>query len=85
MALKSSAHLFEVNSFFTAELGKNNKLTAKKSIHVMLDIPLRRRKFYLMVNNVTTRLDNIEEACRNDFCNISSEFNSIKTRTPKYT
>ena len=32
-----------------------------------------------MVNNVTTRLDNIEEACRNDFGNISSEFTSIKT------
>ena len=74
-----SARLSEVNSFFTAELGKNNKLTAKKSIHVMLDIPLRRRKFYLMVNNVTTRLDNIEEACCNDFGNISSEFTSIKT------
>jgi len=32
-----------------------------------------------MANNVTTRLDNIEEACRNDFGNISSEFTSIKT------
>src|SRR5204863_1439773 len=32
-----------------------------------------------MVNNVTTRLDNIEEACRNDFGNVSSEFTSIKT------
>ncbi|GES93751.1 hypothetical protein GLOIN_2v1842500 [Rhizophagus clarus] len=32
-----------------------------------------------MVNNATTRLDNIEEACRNDFGNISSEFTSIKT------
>ena len=32
-----------------------------------------------MVDNVTTRLDNIEEACRNDFGNISSEFTSIKT------
>ncbi|CAG8598995.1 876_t:CDS:1 [Ambispora gerdemannii] len=32
-----------------------------------------------MVNNVTTKLDNIEEACRNDFGNISSEFTSIKT------
>ena len=31
-----------------------------------------------MVNNVTTRLDNIEEACRNDFGNISSEFNSVR-------
>ena len=28
---------------------------------------------------MTTRLDNIEEACRNDFGNISSEFTSIKT------
>ena len=28
---------------------------------------------------MTTRLDNIEEACRNDFGNVSSEFTSIKT------
>jgi RNase adaptor protein for sRNA GlmZ degradation len=32
-----------------------------------------------MVDNVITRLNNIEEACRNDFGNISSEFTSIKT------
>ncbi|GES94128.1 hypothetical protein GLOIN_2v1842500 [Rhizophagus clarus] len=33
----------------------------------------------IFINNATTRLDNIEEACRNDFGNISSEFTSIKT------
>ena len=32
-----------------------------------------------MVDNVITRLNNIEKACRNDFGNISSEFTSIKT------
>src|SRR5436305_7965018 len=37
------------------------------------------QKILLMVNNVTTRLDNIEEACCNDFGNVSSEFTSIKT------
>jgi tetrahydromethanopterin S-methyltransferase subunit G len=37
------------------------------------------QKILSMVNNVTTRLDNIEEACHNDFGNISSEFTSIKT------
>jgi hypothetical protein len=31
-----------------------------------------------MVNNVTIRLDNIEEACHNNFDNISSEFTLIK-------
>ncbi|PKC05723.1 hypothetical protein RhiirA5_501886 [Rhizophagus irregularis] len=31
---------------------------------------------FSLVDNVTTRLNNIEEACRNDFGNISSEFTS---------
>ncbi|POG70075.1 hypothetical protein GLOIN_2v1620909 [Rhizophagus irregularis DAOM 181602=DAOM 197198] len=37
------------------------------------------QKILSMINNATTRLDNIEEACRNDFGNISSEFTSIRT------
>ena len=43
------------------------------------DFTREAQRIFSMVNNVTTRLDNIEEACRNDFGNISSEFTSIKT------
>src|SRR6266498_5418727 len=76
-----SARLSEVNSSFTAELGKNNnKLTAEITKINSRDAGYisEAQKILSMVNNVTTRLDNIEEACRNDFGNISSEFTSIK-------
>ena len=74
--------LSEVNSSFTAELGKNNnKLTAEIAKINSRDAGYvsEAQKILSMVNNVTTRLNNIEEACRNDFGNISSEFTSIKT------
>jgi hypothetical protein len=57
-----SARLSEVNSSFTAELGKNsNKLTAeiKKINSRDAGYASEAQKILLMVNNVTTRLDNI--------------------------
>ena len=82
-----SACLSEVNSSFTAELVRNNnnnnelnkKLTGEIVKINSRDAGSEAQKILSMVNNVTTRLDNIEEACRNDFGNISSEFTSIKT------
>jgi nucleoside-triphosphatase THEP1 len=81
-----SARLFEVNSTFTAELVRNNNELNKKLTREIAKINSRdagyvseAQKILSMVDNVTTRLDNIEEACRNDFGNISSEFTSIKT------
>ena len=83
---KLSAHLSEVNSTFTAELVRNNSELNKKLTGEIAKINSRdagyvseAQKILSMVNNVTTRLDNIEEACRNDFGNISSEFTSIRT------
>ena len=85
IANKFSARLFEVNSTFTMELVRNNNELNKKLIREIAKINLRdagyifeMQKILSMVNNVTTRLNNIEEACRNDFGNISSEFTSIK-------
>ncbi|RIA95565.1 hypothetical protein C1645_861199, partial [Glomus cerebriforme] len=69
-------------SSLTAEPGKNNnKLTAEIAKINSRDAGYasEAQKILSMANNVTTRLDNIEEACRNDFGNISSEFTSIRT------
>jgi len=77
-----SARISEINSTFTAELSKNNnKLTAKINKIDSHDAgyAFKAQKILSIVNNVTIRLDNIEKACCNDFCNILSEFNSIKT------
>src|SRR6266498_775381 len=74
--------LSEVNSSFTTKLGKNNnkliaeiaKINSRDASYVS-----KVQKILSMINNVTTRLDNIKEARHNDFGNISSEFTSIKT------
>src|SRR3989475_172595 len=86
IANEFSARLFEVNSTFTAELVRNNNELNKKLTGEIAKINSRdagyvseAQKILSMVNNVTTRLDNIEEACCNDFGNVSSEFTSIKT------
>ena len=85
IANELSARLSEVNSTFTAELVRNNNELNKKFTAEIAKINSRdagyaseAQKILLMVDNVTTRLNNIEEACRNDFGNISSEFNSVK-------
>ena len=84
IASELSARLSEVNSSFTAELGKNNnKLTAKIAKINSRDAGYV-SEAQKILSMVTTRLDNIEEACRNDFGNVSSEFTSIKTRAPNF-
>ena len=86
IANELSARLSEVNSTFTAELVRNNNELNKKLTAEIAKINSRdagyvseAQKISSIVDNVTTRLDNIEEAWRNDFGNISSEFTSIKT------
>ena len=85
IANEFSAHLFEVNFTFTAELIRNNNELNKKLIGEIAKINLydisyifEAQKILSMVNNVTTKLDNIKKACYNNFSNISSEFTSIK-------
>ncbi|RGB23918.1 hypothetical protein C1646_773810 [Rhizophagus diaphanus] len=83
IANELSACLFKINSTFTAELVRNNNELNKKLITEIAKINSRDAGYVSeaqkIFNNTTTRLDNIEEACRNDFGNISSEFTSIKT------
>ena len=37
-----------------------------------------------MVNNVTTRLDNIEEACRNDFASVNASIGALQNGLIQY-
>ncbi len=74
-------HLSEVNSTFTVKLSKNNNklITEINKINSYdAEYASKMQKILLMINNVTTRLENIKKACYNDFGNISSEFTSIK-------
>jgi len=67
------------------ELVRNNNELNKKLTAEIVKINSRDAGYVSeaqkIFNNVTTRLDNIEEAYRNDFGNISSKFTSIKTFT----
>jgi len=75
----------DINSTFTAKLDRidndlNNKLTAEAEKNKARDDDFTKetQKIFSMISTVTKRLDRIEEACHNDFGNISSEFTSIK-------
>ena len=85
-------HIFEdftpsilLSAFFLIYVIRNNNELNKKLIGEIAKINSRdagyfseAQKILSMVNNVTTRLNNIKEACCNDFGNILSEFTSIK-------
>ena len=68
----------DINSTFTAELGRinndlNNKLTADTEKNKARDDNFTRKaqKIFSMVNNIITKVNNIEEACRNEFSRIN--------------
>ncbi|GBB89618.1 hypothetical protein RclHR1_16350008 [Rhizophagus clarus] len=64
----------EIENIFSKLTAEIKKINTRDAEYVS-----EAQKILSMVNNATTRLDNIEETCRNDFDNISSEFTSIKT------
>ena len=79
-----SAHDTQTFADNTAELRRiyakiNNKLTAEiRKIKARDDDLIKEaQKILSMVNNLTARLNTIEEACRNNFGRISSEMHSI--------
>src|ERR1044072_7501945 len=81
-----SAHDTQTFADNNAELGRiyaeiNNKLTAEIGKIKARDDDLTKeaQKILSMVNNLTTRLNTIEEACRNNFGRISSINASIET------
>src|SRR6266496_2467437 len=70
---KLSARLSEVNSSFTAELGKNNnKLTAE-----IKNFKAHDAGYIIEAQKILGRLNNIEEACHNDFGRIRSLEESV--------
>ena len=73
---KLSARLSEVNSSFTAELGKNNnKLTAE-----IKNFKAHDAGYIIEAQKILGRLNNIEEACHNDFGRIRSLEESVTSR-----
>jgi len=71
-----SARLSEVNSSFTTEFSKNNnKLTIE-----ITKINSRDASYAKEVQKILGRLNNIKEACHNDFSNIRSLVKSITSR-----
>ncbi|GES84381.1 hypothetical protein GLOIN_2v1791145 [Rhizophagus clarus] len=68
----------DINSIFTEKLDRinndlNNKLTAEAEKNKARDDDFT-KKIFSMISTVTERLDRIEKACRNDFGNISANF-----------
>ena len=87
IANELSARLFEVNSTFTAELVRNNNELNKKLTGEIAKINSRdagyaseAQKIFSMVNNITTKVNNIEKACRNDFCRINVVIEDLQNR-----
>ena len=77
IANELSARLSEINTTFTAELVRinndlNNKLTAE-----IEKIKARDAGYATEAQKILGRLNNIEEACHNDFGSITSRFMSI--------
>jgi len=69
-----STFIAEINEIY-AEI--NRKFTEKDEKNKARDDDFTNES-QSMISTVTERLDRIEEACHNDFGNISSEFTSIK-------
>ncbi|RIA95472.1 hypothetical protein C1645_734080 [Glomus cerebriforme] len=68
----------DINSIFTVELGRinndlNNKLTAEAEKNKARDDDFTReaQKIFSIVNNITTKVNNIKEACHNEFGRIN--------------
>ncbi|PKY62221.1 hypothetical protein RhiirA4_488330 [Rhizophagus irregularis] len=60
---------FKTTSFSSSEIGK---IKTRDD-----DLTKEAQKILTMINNLSARLDTIEEACHNNFGRISSEISSI--------
>ena len=87
IANEFSARLFEVNSTFTAELVRNNNELNKKLTGEIAKInshdagyASEAQKIFSMVNNITTKVNNIEEACRNEFSRINVVIEDLQNK-----
>ncbi|POG64359.1 hypothetical protein GLOIN_2v1676702, partial [Rhizophagus irregularis DAOM 181602=DAOM 197198] len=77
----------EVNAGFSkinTEL--NSKLTAEAEKNKACDDDFTReaQKIFLMVNNITTKVNNIEEACHNEFSRINVVIENLQNETNQH-
>src|SRR6266498_328149 len=79
IANELSTCLSEVNSSFTAELVRNNNELNKKLTREIAKINSRDAGYFSETQKILSMINDIEEDCRNDFGNISTEFTLIKT------
>jgi len=87
IANKLSARLFEVNFTFTAELVRNNNELNKKLTGEIAKINSRdagyaseAQKIFSMVNNITTKVNNIEEAGCNEISRINVVIEDLQNK-----
>ncbi|CAB4441354.1 unnamed protein product [Rhizophagus irregularis] len=78
IANKFSTRLFEVNFTFTVELVRNNNELNKKLTGKIAKINSHDAGYVSEAQKILSMVNDLEEDCRNDFGNISSEFNSIR-------
>ncbi|PKC59601.1 hypothetical protein RhiirA1_492629 [Rhizophagus irregularis] len=91
LTAKVNANISNFNSSFTAEISRiyaeiDGKLNAeaKKIKACDDDFSKEVQKILSMINNVTTRLDNIEEACRNDFASVNTSIDALQNGLIQY-
>jgi hypothetical protein len=81
----------DINSTFTAKLDRinndlNNKLTTEAEKIKTRDDDFTReaQKIFSIVNNITTKVNNIEEACRNEFSRINVDIENLQNETNQH-
>ncbi|EXX64857.1 uncharacterized protein OCT59_000893 [Rhizophagus irregularis] len=91
LTAKVNANISNFNSSFTAEISRiyaeiNGKLNAeaKKIKACDDDFSKEVQKILSMINNVTTRLNNIEEACCNDFASVNASIDALQNGLIQY-
>ncbi|CAG8724397.1 10621_t:CDS:2, partial [Gigaspora margarita] len=77
-----TARLFEINSSFTVELGKiNTKLNDKLTVEIKKinsrDVGYA-SEAHKLFNDMTTRINNIEEACYNNFASVNASIEALQ-------
>ena len=91
LTAKVDRSISNFKSSFTAEIGRiyaeiNSKLTAEAEKNKARDDDFTReaQKIFSMVNNITTKVNNIEEACRNEFSRINVVIKNLQNETNQH-
>ena len=71
-----NAELYEINNKLTAEIAKTNSCDAGYASET--------QKIFSMVNNIITKVNNIEEACHNEFSRINVVIENLQNETNQH-